>query len=74
MMTEETTLKVINSAPNFQGHNKALTGHQLQEAEEAEASKEGSTPSPGDCSIYFAVRIKDIQQGRAKSRSRSKKR
>jgi hypothetical protein len=33
VMTEETTLKGINKAPRLQGHNKAHTGHQLQEAE-----------------------------------------
>jgi hypothetical protein len=36
-MTEETTLKGISKAPRLQGYNKALTGHQLQEAEEEEA-------------------------------------
>jgi hypothetical protein len=67
-------LKDITRAPRLQGRNKALTGHQLQEAGEAEASEQGLAPSPGDCSIYSAGRIKDIQQGHAKSRSRSKKR
>jgi hypothetical protein len=74
VMTEETTLKGINRAPKLQGRNKALTGHQLQEVEEAEASEEGSAPSLGDCFVYSTGRTKDIQQGRAKSQSRSKKR
>jgi hypothetical protein len=73
-MIEETTLKGINKAPRLQGHNKTLIGHQLQEAKEEEASKEGSAPNPGCCSIYSAEKIKDIQQGHAKSRSRNKKR
>jgi hypothetical protein len=72
--TKETTLKGINKAPSLQGRNKVLTGHQLQEAEEEEASKEGSAPNPRGCSVYSAGRIKDKLQGRAKSRSRSKKR
>jgi hypothetical protein len=38
--TGETMLKVIR-APSLQGHNKVLTGHQLQEAGEEEASEEG---------------------------------
>jgi hypothetical protein len=54
VMIEETTLKVISRAPRLQGCNKALTGHRLQEVEEAEASEEGSAPSPGDCSICCA--------------------
>jgi hypothetical protein len=36
---EETTLKDISKAPSLQGHNKVLTGHQFQEAEEEEASE-----------------------------------
>jgi hypothetical protein len=70
--TGETTLKAINKAPNLQGHNKVLTGHQLQEAEEEEASEKGSIPNPEGCSVYSVGKIRDIQQGRAKSRSRSK--
>jgi hypothetical protein len=51
-----------------------LIGHRLQEVEEAEASEEGSAPSPEDCYVYSAGRTKDIEQGHAKSRSRSRKR
>jgi hypothetical protein len=50
--TEETMLKGISKAPSLQGHNKVLTGHQLQEAEEEEASEEGSAPNLGGCSVY----------------------
>jgi hypothetical protein len=74
VMIEETTLKGISRALRLQGRNKALTGHRLQEAEEVEALEEGSAPSLGDCSVYSVGRIKDIKQGRAKSRSRNKKR
>jgi hypothetical protein len=45
-MTEETTLKGISRAPRLHGRNKVLTGHRLQEVEEAEASEEGLAPSP----------------------------
>jgi hypothetical protein len=37
------------------------------EAEEEEALEEGSAPNLECCSAYFAGRIKDIQQGHAKS-------
>jgi hypothetical protein len=43
-------------------------------AEEEEALEEGSAPNPGGCSVYSAEKIKDIQQGCAKSQSRNKKR
>jgi hypothetical protein len=70
----ETTLKDISKAASLQGRNKVLTGHQLQVEEEEEASEGGSAPNPGGCSIYSAGKIRDTQQGRAKSRSRSKRR
>jgi molybdopterin synthase catalytic subunit len=74
VMTEEITLKATSKAPSLQGRNKAPSDHQLQEAEEEEASEEGSIPNPEGCSVYFVGKIRDIQQGRARSRSRSKKR
>jgi hypothetical protein len=69
----ETTLKAISKGPNLQERNKVLIGHQLQEAEEEEASGEGSVPSPEGCSVYSVGKIRDIQQQRAKSRSKRKK-
>jgi hypothetical protein len=72
--TKETTLEDISKASSLQGRNKVLTGHQLQEGEEEEASEEGSAPNTGGCSVYSAGKIRDTQQGCAKSRSRSKKR
>jgi hypothetical protein len=38
--TEETRPKCSSTAPNHQGHNKVPLGHQVQEAEGAEASEE----------------------------------
>jgi hypothetical protein len=66
VLTGQTTLKATSKAPNLQGCNKALTGHQLQGVEEEEASEEGLAPNPGGCSVYSMGRIRDIQQGRAK--------
>jgi hypothetical protein len=70
---EETTLKAIRKAPSLQGRNKVLTGHQLHEAEAEEGSEEGSTLNLEGCFVYSVGRIRDIQQGCTKSRSRSKK-
>jgi hypothetical protein len=38
-----------------------------------EASEEGMVISPGDCFAYFVGKIRDTRQGRAKSRSRSRR-
>jgi hypothetical protein len=73
MMAGQITLKAANKAHNLQECSKPLTGHQLQEAEEEEASKEGSALNSGDCSAYSVGRIRDTQQGRVKSRSKSKR-
>jgi hypothetical protein len=67
-------LKAISKAPSLQGRNKAPIDHHLQEAEEEEALEEGSIPNLEGCSNYCAGKIRDIQQRRAKSRSKSKKR
>jgi hypothetical protein len=64
--TEETTLKTISKAPSLQGCNKAPSDHQLQEAEEEEASEEDSIPNPEGCSIYSMGKIRDTQKGHAK--------
>jgi hypothetical protein len=73
VMIGEIILKVISTSLSHEGHNKAPLDHQLQEAEEEEASVEGSTPNQEGCFVYSMEKIKDIQQGRAKSRSRNKK-
>jgi hypothetical protein len=38
-----------------------------------EASKEGMVISPGSCSTYYVVKTRDTPQGRAKSRSRTRR-
>jgi hypothetical protein len=66
-MTWEIILKGISIALSHQGHNKAHSDHQLQEAEEEEASVEDSAPNQEGCFVYFMEKTRDIQQGRAKS-------
>jgi hypothetical protein len=39
----------------------------------ADASEEDMVISPGDCSAYFVAKTRDTPQGRAKSRSRSRR-
>jgi hypothetical protein len=43
--TGEIILKGISTAPNHQGYSKAPLGHQLQEAEEVEASVKIQLPT-----------------------------
>jgi hypothetical protein len=45
-------------APNHQGRNKVPSGHQLQEAEGAEASEEDMEISPRDCFVCSATKTK----------------
>jgi hypothetical protein len=45
-------LKDISTTFSHQGHNKAPSGHQLQEAEEEEALMEGSAPNREGCFVY----------------------
>jgi hypothetical protein len=66
-------LKGISTALRHQEHNKAPSGHQLQEVEEEEALVEDSSLNREGCFAYSVEKIRDIQQGRAKSRSKSKK-
>jgi hypothetical protein len=77
ILAQATTGRIIpkgnNIALNHQGHNKVLSGHQLQEVEGEEASKEDRVISPGNCSAYSAAKTRDISQGRAKSQSRSRR-
>jgi hypothetical protein len=71
ILVQMTTWGIIpkryNTALNHQGRNKVLLGHQLQEAEGAEASEEDMEISPGNCFVCSAVKTKGIPQGRAKS-------
>jgi hypothetical protein len=66
-MTGAIILKGISIALSHQGHNKAPSGHQLQEEEEEEALVEGSTLNREGCFVYSVEKIRDIQQGRAMS-------
>jgi hypothetical protein len=71
--TEETILKGNSTTLGRQEHNKALSGHRLQEAEGGEASEEDMEISPGSCFVCSAVKIRGIPQGRAKLRFRNRK-
>jgi hypothetical protein len=71
VMTGKTKPKGSSIAPNHQGHNNVLSGHQLQEAEGAEASEEDMEISPGSCFVCSAVKTKGIPQGRVKLRFRN---
>jgi hypothetical protein len=61
-MIGEIILKGISTALNHQGHNKAPSGHQLQEAEEVEASVEDSASNQEGCFAYSVEKIRGIQQ------------
>jgi hypothetical protein len=73
VMIGEANPKDNSTAPNHQGHNRVPSGHQLQEAEEAEASVEDMETSPGDCFVCSAAKTKATPQERARSRFRSRK-
>jgi hypothetical protein len=67
MMTEQITPRAASKAHNLRECSKLPTGHQPQEAEGGEALEEGLVLSSGDCSAYSMGRIRDTQQGCAKS-------
>jgi hypothetical protein len=73
-MIEEAILKSHNTAPNLQGNNKALSGHQSQGAEAAGASKEDTEINPEGYIVYSVVKIMAIPKEHAKSQYRSKRR
>jgi hypothetical protein len=73
MMTGQITPKAASKAHNLWECIKLPIGHQPQEAEGGEDSEEGLALSPGDCSAYSVGRIRDTQQGHAKSRSKSRR-
>jgi hypothetical protein len=56
VMIEEVNLTGNNTTPNHQGHNKAPSGHQPQEAEGVEASEEDTRISPEDYFAYSAAK------------------
>jgi hypothetical protein len=67
-------LKGSNTAPSLQGHNKAPSGHQPQEADGTEASEDDTKISPEDYIAYSAVKTRATPQGHAKSQFRRKRR
>jgi hypothetical protein len=73
-MTEETSLKGHNTAPNLQGNNKALSGHQPQGEEAAGASEEGTGINPEGYIAYSMEKIRATPQEHAKLQYRSKRR
>jgi hypothetical protein len=73
-MTEEASLKGHNIAPNLQGNNKALSGHQSHGAEAAEASKEDMGISQEGYIAYSVVKTRATPKEHAKSQFRSKRR
>jgi hypothetical protein len=74
MMIGQIIPRATNKTHNIRECSKPLTGHQLQGAEGGEASEEGLALSLGDCSPYSVRRIRDTQQGCAKSQSKSRRR
>jgi hypothetical protein len=74
VMIGEIKPKGSSIVPNHQGRNKVPSGHQLQEAEGAEASEEDMEISLRDCFVCSAAKTKATPQERAKSRFRSRKR
>jgi hypothetical protein len=74
VMTKEANLKGSSTTPNLQVHNKALSGHQSQEAEAAGALEEGTEINPEDYIAYSAVKTRATPQEHDKSQFRSKKR
>jgi hypothetical protein len=73
-MTEEASLKGHNTAPNRQGNNKALSGHQSQGAKAAGASEEDTGISQEGYIAYPLVNTRATPQEHAKSQVRSKRR
>jgi hypothetical protein len=73
-MIEEASFRGHNIAHSLQGNSRALSGHQLQGAEAAGASKEDMGISLGNSTAYSVVRTRATLQEHARSPSRSKKR
>jgi hypothetical protein len=74
VMTEEASFKGHNTAPNPQDNNKALSGHQPQEAGATGASEEGMGISPESSIAYSVVKTRATLQEHARSPFRSKRR
>jgi hypothetical protein len=64
--TGETIPKGSSTTLSRQEHNKALSGHWLQEAEGGATSEKDMEISPGNCFVCSAVKIRGTPQERAK--------
>jgi hypothetical protein len=73
-MTEEASFRGHSIAHSLQGNSKALSGHQLQEAEATGASEKDMGISPGNSIAYSVLKTRDTLQEHARSPFRSKKR
>jgi hypothetical protein len=74
MTTEEVSCRGRSILHNLRGSNKALFGHQLQEAEAPRASEEDMESNLGRFTVYFVVKTRAILQECAKSPSKSRRR
>jgi hypothetical protein len=72
--TKEVCLRGHNIPHNLRGNSKALSGHQLQGVEAAEASEEDLGINLERSTAYSVVRTRAILQECATSPFRSKKR
>jgi hypothetical protein len=72
-MKEEVNSRDRSILRKLRDSNKALSGHQLQEAEVPGASQEDMGTSPGRSTVYFVARTRATIQERVKSPSKSKK-
>jgi hypothetical protein len=74
VMTEEVSCRGCSILHNLQGSKKALSGHQLQEAEAQGASEEDMGISQGRSTSYFVVKTRAILQECAKSPFKNRRR
>jgi hypothetical protein len=73
VMTKEASFRGHNTAHSLQGSSKALSGHQLQEAEAVGALEEDMGINPGKSIAYSMVKTRVTVQERARLPFRSKK-
>jgi hypothetical protein len=71
--TRRTIIKGSRVTLNQQGRTRVLSDHQPQAVEEDEASGEDTTPNQEDYSACSMERIRDTQQGLAKSQYKSRR-
>jgi hypothetical protein len=67
MMTKEASFRGHSIAHSLQDNSKAPSGHQLQGAEAAGASKEDMGINPGKSIAYSVVRIRATLHERVRS-------